>query len=350
MIYPSFVSTSSLTSETKSSISRVQSRLIEAQSELTSGRHADVGLALGSKTGLAVSLRQEKLQATTLRDTNSLVATRLKATQLSLQNISDLTQNYLGTVVRGQATTASAGTLVAEARSALTSLGDSLNTSVDGQYLLSGINSDVRPVQGYFASPISDARQAVATAFQAEFGFAQGGPAAESITYAQMTNFLENRFSAEFADPNWTANWSAASDRNVRSRISRLDLVETSTNANEQVFRDLTASMVMIADLGFDSLNDNARQAIIDKAVKLTGNAVGGIAELQSSLGVTQERVATSSNILDIQVNQFTKMIDDLEAVDPTEVATRISTLMTQLESAYSITKRMHDLSILNYL
>ncbi|MEQ1671611.1 MAG: flagellar hook-associated family protein [Hyphomicrobium sp.] len=350
MIYPTFVSTSSLTSETKTSISRIQSRLIESQGEMTSGRLADVGLTLGSKTGLAVNLRQQQLQATTLRDTNTMVATRLKATQLSLQNISDLTQNYLGTVVRGQATISSSPTLVAEARSALTSLGDAINVSIDGQYLLSGINSDVRPVQGYFASPPSDSRQAVAAAFQAEFGFAQADPAAASITNAQMTAFLDNRFSAEFADPNWSANWSAASDRNVRSRISRLDLVETSTNANEQVFRDLTASMVMIADLGFEGLNDNARQAIIDKAVKLTGAAVGGIADLQSNLGVTQERVTTSSKILDLQVNQVSKLIDDLESVDPTEVATRIGSLMTQLEGAYSITKRMHDLSLLNYL
>ena len=42
--------------------------------------------------------------------------------------------------------------------------------------------------------------------------------------------------------------------------------------------------------------------------------------------------------------------INLLEAVDPAEASTRISLLLTQIETAYSLTARIQRLSLLNYL
>ena len=350
MIYPSFISTAAMSHETTSSIKRIQAELVKAQTELSTGRHADAGLTLGAMTGMSVSLRQEQLQLQTTRELNTLVGARLSATQAGLQNIADIAQEFLSVLLRAQSTSASPETIVAEAKGGLKALFEGLNTAIDGQYLFAGVNTDVRPIDDYFASTPPASRQAIAGAVVAEFGFDQSDPGVQSISGPAMASFLDTAFAAQFSDVNWSANWSAASDGNVRSRISRTELAEVSTNANLQVFRDLTAAFTMVADLGFESMNEGARNAVIDKAVKLTGAAVGGIANVQSVLGVTQERLAFSSRVLESQLNHLTNMIGDIELVDPNEVATRLSALMTQMESAYSITKRIHDLSLLNFL
>lgn len=350
MIYPSFISTAAMSHETTASIKRIQAELVDAQTELATGRHADAGLALGAMSGMSVSLRQEQLQIQTVRESNSLVGARLSATQSGLQNISDLAQEFLSVLLRAQSTSASPETIVADAKGGLKALFEGLNTVVDGQHLYAGVNTDVRPLTDYFFEPPPASRQSVADAFVARFGFDQSDPGVQSISGPAMGNFLDTEFANEFSGVNWSGNWSSAFDKNVRSRISRTELAEVSTNANLPVFRDLIAAYTMVADLGFEKLNDGARSAVIDKAVKLTGSAVGGIANVQSALGVTQERLTFSSKVLDSQLSHLTNMIDDIEAVDLNEVATRLSTLMTQMESAYSVTKRIHDLSILKFL
>ncbi len=350
MIYPSFISTVAISNETRLSIARMQARLVEAQTEMATGRHADVGLTLGAKSGITTSLRQDRAQLQAIKDSNTLVATRLTASQTSLTNISDLAQNFLAAIVRAQSTSLTDNTIIAEAQATLKSFNEALNASVDGQYLFAGINSDVRPVDSYFGEIPPASRQAMAAAFQAAFGFDQTSASVATISASAMQNFLDNDYAAMFANPSWSADWSYASDKNVRNRISRLELEDVSTNANQQAFRDLTAALVMVADSGFDKMSEVTRGVMLERASNLVMSAIGAVSGIQSTLGVTQERLSKSSETLGLQIGLIDKSITDLEGVDPNEVATRLSTLTTQMEAAYSITRRIHDLSIIDYL
>lgn len=349
MITPAFISTSALTDETRLSIARLQSRLVDAQKELSTGRHADVGATLGAGTGVAISLRQDLNLIKATKDANGLVATRLTASQAALQNIADGAQAFLADLVRIQSASASPDTIVAEAQAGLRTLTDQLNSSVNGQFLFSGINSDVKPVDDYFA-PSSPNKLAIDAAFLAKFGMTQNDPGVVNISPSDMADFLDNQFSAQFSGANWTSNWSSASDKVVRNRISRSEMVDTSATANAQVFKDLNAAYTMMSDMGFTGLNDSAKQAVIKKALQLVGNSIGGLGNVQAALGVAQERVTNANDNIDHQVNFLTLSIDNLESVDPSEVATRISLLQTQLEAAYSVTSRLSNLSLMDYI
>jgi flagellar hook-associated protein 3 FlgL len=46
----------------------------------------------------------------------------------------------------------------------------------------------------------------------------------------------------------------------------------------------------------------------------------------------------------------MTTQINVLESVDPFEASTRVSALMTQVETAYAMTARIQNLSLLKYL
>jgi flagellar hook-associated protein 3 FlgL len=165
-----------------------------------------------------------------------------------------------------------------------------------------------------------------------------------------MQTFLDTTFAGLFDPAAWTANWSAASDQNVRSRISTYDLIETSTNANEAAIRKLASAFTMVADLGTENLNRPAFQAVVDTAVRVAGEAVQQLSLIQGKLGAAQERVSKANDNMSLQVDLIAGHINLLEAVDPAEASTRVSSLLTQLETAYSLTARLQKLSVLNYL
>lgn len=350
MNIPPFSSSGSLSDETRVSIMRLQARLIEAQKELGSGRHADVGLTLGASTGKVITFRQELNVTQSIIDANGVVATRMKGSQITLQAMSDLAQEFLNSLVNTKTSTGVADTTAQKAQAGLRSFVDIGNSSIDGQYLFSGVNSDVRPFDEYHASPPSSGKQAFDAAFLAKFGITQNDPAVASISAANMTSFVANEAAAQFGDPAWATNWSSASDKNIKNRISRMEMAETSVNANDPAFRSIASAFVLVSESGFADLNDSARQVIIDKAIAQLGEGIAGIAKLQSSLGIAEERVASSNDILSLQKMLITSSIDNLEGVDPTELSTRMANLMTQIETAYAITSRLNNLSLLNYL
>jgi flagellar hook-associated protein 3 FlgL len=345
-----FISTDAISFASRLALQKLQSRLADAQKEVATGRLADVGLGLGYNTGQTVSLRQELSRLQTITETNSVVSTRLDATQDALKSLVESAQGFASQLIAARGSTLTAAVVVGEAKVGLSTLVDVTNTAVGGANLFSGINTDVKPVNAYFTNPPSAAQQDVANAFQSAFGMTQSDPGVSAITASQMQTFLDGAFAGLFADPAWGASWSQASDQNVKSRISTSELIETSTNANEQAFRKLASAYTMVADLGAENLNSGTYQTVLDKAAALAGEAIQDLTNLQATLGSAQERVSKANDRMSIQINLVTNHIGALEGVDMNEVSTRVSTLLTQIEAAYAMTARIQQLSLLNYL
>ena len=90
-----FTSTSAMAQATRLTMLKLQWLLSDAQKEVSTGRLADVGAALGGSTGQSVSLRQEQTRLQAMMDSNGSVATRLEATQSALQAIGQDAQSFL---------------------------------------------------------------------------------------------------------------------------------------------------------------------------------------------------------------------------------------------------------------
>lgn len=345
-----FISTSALSAATRVSLIKTQTKLADAQKEVTTGRLADVGATLGYKTGQTVSLRQDHARLKTIIDTNSVVSTRLSATQAALKSLSDDAQLFVSQLIAARNRDTGAAVVQGQAEAALTSFTNTVNTALDGAHLFAGVNADVKPITNYFDTPTPANRQAVADAFVASFGTSAGDPANSSITAADMQTFLDGAFAALFDDPAWTTDWSAASDQNVKSRISTSELVETSTNSNDIAYRKLAEAYAMVADLGIETLNQAAYEVVVDTATRIAGEAIQDLAKEQSRLGTSQERIANANDRMSIQIDIMVNHITLLESVDPYEASTRVSALMNQVEAAYAMTARIQRLSLLNYL
>jgi flagellar hook-associated protein 3 FlgL len=345
-----FISTSALSEATRSSLMKLQTKLADAQKEVTTGRLADVGLSLGFKAGQAVSLRQEHARLQSITETNGLVSSRLDASQAALKAVVENAQSFQSQLLAARNSSTGPQVIQGQARAALSAFADMLNTTFNGASLFAGINADVKPIADYNQQPPAANAQAVASAFATAFGVSQADPAVSSISAANMQAFLDGPFAGLFDPAAWSGAWSAAADQNVRSRISTSELIETSVNANDAAFRKLASAYTMLADLGTDKLNQNAYQAVVDTAVRTVSEAVQGITELQAGLGTVQERAKNANDRMSIQIDILTNHIGVLEGVDPYEASNRVAGLLTQVETAYAMTARIHKLSLLNYL
>lgn len=345
-----FISTSSISAATRLSLMKVQQQLAESQQEVTTGRFADVGRTLGFQTGQTISLRQEHTRLNTIIETNTTVSSRLDATQAALKNLVSNGQSFVDQLLASRNGGSSASVIKQVAESGLQSFVDTMNTSFAGAYLFSGVNTDVKPITDYSASPPSASNAGVANAFLTAFGITQSDPTAQNITAPAMQAFLDTPFSDLFADPSWITDWSSASNQNVRNRISTNELIETSVNANDDAFRKLAKAYTMVADLGVENLNRNAFEAVVNQAMTDASGAIQEISTLQSGLGVAQQRVSDASDRMTVQMDIMAKHITSLEAVDPNEAATKVNELLNQVETSYALTAKIMGLSILNYL
>ena len=344
------ISTLSILNAPKLSVYESQRQLLDAQKELSTGRHADVGLQLGGKTADAIALRNGFDRNSSIIDMNGLAATELDLTQSSLTSLIDLAHQFSATLIGARNAQNGQDVVKTAAKSALESLNSILNQTHAGKFLFAGINSNVAPLADYFSTPASAGKSAVDAAFLAEFGVAQNAPVVGSITATQMDTFLNGNFTTLFDPGPWSTAFSSASDQNRTARIDTDYNVEVSTNANEAAFRELTMAITMALDLGSGSLNQAAFEKLVDKAVVVSTTAAQEAGLIAGRLGTAEKVIADSTSRLKQRNDILNREIVSLEGVDQYEVSTRITLLTTQLEASYSITARISRLNLMNYL
>lgn len=342
------VSSAAMSNAQRYSQMRMQSDLVKAQKEATTGTVADVGLALGGRTAQAVTFSRDLDRLNVIIDSNALVTARLSSTQNSLGQLSDVAQNLLTALTATSGDSSS--TITHDAgNAAVQQLTSILNTSVNGEYLFAGTNTDVKPIDDFTAAG-SPAKAAFDASFVAYFGFTQNAPAAAAITATQMDNFITSNVVPQFMGPGWQTNWSSATDQQITSRIALNDTTQTSVSANSDSIRKLAMASAMITGLLSGNISQAARNTVVTRSVSLVGDTLGGLAQLQSQTGLVQKRVSDASDRMKTQVDLFERHILDLEGVDPAEAATRVADLTQHIETSFALTARLQQLSLLNYL
>lgn len=344
----SYISSYSISSALRQSILTAQTNLATAEQEVSTGTYADVGLQLGASTTQDLSLRSEESMMQTISATNNVASTRLSSTQTILGNLQTNAQNFLNSLISTTGTT-SASSLQSTAETDLQSLISGLNTSVNGQYIFAGINTGTQPITNYYASG-SPNQAAVDSAFSSAFGFSQTSASVSSITGAQMQSFLSTQFPSLFQGANWTSNWSSASDTMISSQISETQTANTSVGANQSAFQELAQAYAMVSDLGTQNLSPDALNAVTTAATSLVQQAITGLTNMQTSLGLVQSNVSTANDQMSVQMTILTTQINNLEDVDPFQASTQVTDLQTQIETAYSLTAQLQKLSLVNYL
>src|SRR3954454_2635720 len=114
-----FVSTASVSEALRYSILRSQADLAKSQKEVSTGRVADVGLALGARTGQSVSFARDLDRLQGMVDTNALASSRLSSTQNLIGDVTKTAQSFLATLTNSLSGDASPQLTLTDARGTL---------------------------------------------------------------------------------------------------------------------------------------------------------------------------------------------------------------------------------------
>lgn len=345
----SFISSSAIQNAMRLTIRQAQNQMTKATTEATTGVYADIGVSLGGNAAKSVDFSREVDRIASIKSSNSIVGARMESSQLGLSKMKDVGDGLVSklTALQGSKDPGSITVAIQSATSALSTMMDTANTMVNGEYLFSGINTDVQP--------LTDKTTTTSAAIVTQLNtYATGlGKAVSALTGAEMTTFITTTVEPMFNQANWTnatTGWSQASSQNMTSRISNSEVVESSTNANSEGMRYFALASVMTSALLGQTLSSDAMTAVTSKAITYTTKATSGLVTQASQLGLSQERVKKSNDALDAQSNIIKNKLVDLQGVDPYEASTLVKTLETQLETAYTIVSKIQQLSLVNYL
>ena len=330
-------------------VAQAQAALSKAQVELSSGgRLADIGLGLGSTTGTYLSLNAQQSRLQAIQSSNATTAATLTASTTALDTLRITASSFLTSLTQASSSGTAAGTLVTTAASNLDTLTSTLNTTVSGQAIFAGIDSDVQPMTAYTSG--SAPKAAVDGSFSTAFGTTPDSPSASTISGSDMQAYLQGAFADLFSASNYQGTWSSASDTVPTAQISTTETVATSVSANAEPLRQLAQAYTMVKAFGGTNFGSAAGQAVISAATQLVSSAVAGLTAAQAGIGLSQSAVSAANDRMTTQVNYLSTQSSAMVDVDVSTLSTQISGLQTQIQASYEVTSQLQQLSLVNYL
>lgn len=311
----------------KQDLQRLSTELTTGKTQDSARKFAgDLGVISGIDTSLA---RLEAYKTQT--DEAGFRATTMQASLATFDSLATTMRQSLMTVAM-VGTTAQLGALAAEGRQKFDAAIATLNTSVGGQSLFSGVET---------GSAATIDSEAILTALDA--AIVLSGPTSDIVTtvsdwFDDPAGFTAQAYLGGAAlapaniAPGETANFEiTAIDPAIRATLKGLALAAMLNRSGVSTQPDLQRSIASSAGGKLDS-SQTAR------------------AGLSARLGMTEAQIeaAKTRNANEETALQITR--NDLVSVDPYETATKLQEQQTQLETIYALTARMSRLSLLDYL
>jgi flagellar hook-associated protein 3 FlgL len=372
----SFISSSAIQNAMRLTIRQSQNQMVQSAVEASTKMYADVGVALGVNTAKSVDFNREIDRIKSIKDSNSVVNLRLEMSQNGLDAMNGAADDLVAklTALKGSQSADTITVTLQQASSAFSQLMDTGNSLTNGEYLFSGINTDVAPLTDQSAAAMSAMQTNLKAYASGLTDPVTGNPkTVADLDATDMKNFttmfVEPMFmqdtlptgypvgapaptgglTYDTTPPAW-GNWSSASNQNMTSRISNSEVVTSSTNANSDGMRYFAMATVMTKALTNQGLGTAGMSGLSDAAIDYAGRATTGITGQQSQLGLSQERVTKSNAALDAQSSILQGKLIDLTGVDPVEATTIVKNMETQLQTSYTIISKIQQLSLVNYL
>jgi flagellar hook-associated protein 3 FlgL len=347
-----YISTLAAHLQLNSSVRLLQSQMMDAQKELSTGRKADLVAALRDRAAEDVDLRNTLNDVIEFKGTVDVVASRMDTMQAALGGVRDIADKMRSTALTSR-DAVSRRYLQEAASTALERLNSFLNAQVAGRTLFSGIQTDVAPIQ---ATATVNPATGIAPRQAVDQVIANLGPLTDAASALAVANGPDG-ISSIFDDSNSNANlrysatfYNGATTGSVTARLDNGYQIDYGLRADDPAFRELQQGLYMLANVPYGSIPDDAYTAWQDEAVKHISNGFQGAIDVSAELGYKQSVVSAVMTQHEATITQINNQVASLEAADPYETSLRLTQLQTQLEATFSITARLHELSLTKFL
>lgn len=313
----------------------LRKQMAVASEELTSGRVADVRDVTAGNFSYLNSVERDLRTLDGYRVVGTEAGQFAEATQLQLERVQDASAD-LGASLLSLASLPAGPQLeqgATEARAKLETIFASLNSDLAGRSLFAGTATD-QPALTSVADLLAGLETAIAGA----------------TTPAAIRTAAETWFNAPtgFAATVYTGS----TDDLAPFRMTESEDVGVTVRADDGAIRNilLNASLVALSDsvtLGFSlslqaDVQSEAGVALVANQQEITG--------LRGTVGAAQDRIQTLSARNAAEKTSLEYARNEFLSVDPFEAATRLEDVQFRLQSLYTITARMSDLTLVNFL
>lgn len=131
------------------------------------------------------------------------------------------------------------------------------------------------------------------------------------------------------------------------------EIVSFAVRADAPEIRDVLSALaiaVIGAEGGFAGDTIGARQVLLGEAARRTISATDQIIATRGELGIVEERIDEASVRIDAEESLLQQARSSIIARDPFEAAIELSAIETQIQTIFSITGRLSNLTLNNFI
>ncbi len=324
----------------------LQTRLSQAEQELSTGVKTDIYKSLGTAASEALALNASLERDAAQIVSNNLLAGRLESMSGAIAAIRETVQPAMElALANGTSAGGTVDGLHGEARMALDALISQANATHAGMSLFSGTAHDQQALTPWEIAS-STTGEPPSAAFEAILAAGLETEADVTARIAEIDALFDNAdgsFDALFGFDSAATGLSAS--------IGDGETVRLDVQANDPAFRDVVQGLAMLAAIDATEISDSAAYGkwVAAASAKMTAG-MEGLLDSQVRLDSAAARIETVNTRMQDRAVLYATRVDELVGVDSYQAATDITALETQLQASYAVTARLSQLSFLNFM
>lgn len=317
-------------------VSQVKTSLNRLSNELATQQKSDVTASLGGATAQLETLEREINRLGGYSRSIEEVGQRLSFMQSTLAGIEDLrsaaVSEFLGTTP--ESSNAAIQNAATTGEQTFSRIASAFNTRFGDLALFSGTTTDSAPLASG-DTMLADIKASIA-----------GLDTADDITAALDAWFDDP--AGGFASIGYLGDNGALMTQKIGADSS----ITIGARADDASAKDLlkAAALAAVADLSVPGLSKETRASLVATAGQTMLNAGDGLTNMRASIGANEATIDEASVTLSTQLTAFQINRNALTVADPFETATRLQDVQQQLEMQYTVTARLSQLSLVNFL
>lgn len=313
----------------------IKTELNALAGSLSSGKVADLTKALDGDTARFSGIRYSLSQL----DSYNQVATE---TQQTLANIQTVLSKVDGSrsaaaerllLVNDSSSVTQINEAASSSRGTFEEIVLALNTRTADRALMGGNGVNVAPL-------------ASAETMLADIETTIGG-AVDQATISATVDAWFNDPAGGFFTSGYLGDAAAPAER----RVSESRTIEIDARADDPAIRQVLqgAALAALAN-DLPGLDQETRSGMLQEAASQLYGSASDLVAVQARIGFTEASVGRALAETNAQQNALQQAQNDLSLADPFETATRLQATQLQLETFFSVTARMSQLSLLRFI
>lgn len=315
---------------------RIKTDLLRLSDELSTGRPTDPVAHLGGDTSRLAMFDRDIAVASARVSTATGLGQFLTTMQTALDAIEGVRSNVVTQLlpINGASTSLDIARASEAGADAFRQIVSQLNTSYGGAALFAGTATD--------GAALADADTMLAS-----LSAATAGAVTAADVIAAVDDWFDNP-AGGFATMGYLGDTGAPLERRIDNDVS----AKIDARADHPALKELLRSTAVLA-LANDptlGLSDSTALTLVTNELPRMLSSAGSLTDLRADVGYQEERTAEAATRNGALAASLTIMRNELALVDPYATAVALKERETQLETQFTLTARLSNLSLVNYL